>query len=129
MTVLFRALFIFLTFTTTTFAEEKPSGITVISLDPKLDAHDFGGNHQFQNQSPKNQTTQKSQMPAREKREMAFTEAGLTEEILKMDALDRDLLYLFAEQRSLGEISKKFPKISEAKLKSLKTWVQKHAKE
>lgn len=129
MMVFWRVLLVSLVLVSVTTADEKPSGVTIISVDPKVDARDFGGNHEFQNRSRKSLTAQKSQMPSSVKRELAFTESDLTEETRQMDALDRDILYLYAEQRSLGESSKKFPNIPQAKLKGLKDWVQKHAKD
>ena len=119
----------FTLFSTAVWADEKPSGITIISVDPKVDARDFGGNHEFKNVSKKSITSGKSQMPSQVKRDRAFTESGLKDEIASMDALDRDLLYMYCEQRTIKETEKKFPKISQAKLKSLKDWIQKHAKE
>ncbi len=124
-----RVLCIAIFLNSSVWADEPSSGITVMSYDPAVDARDFGGQHEFKNESVKNLTAQKSQMPTRLKRERAFSESGLNEETRGMDSLDRDLLYLYAEQRSVGEISKKFPKISQNKIKVLKDWVQKNAKE
>jgi len=62
----------------------------------------------------------KSQLVDRDRREAAFVKAGLSDEIKKMDELDRDLFYYKVKENSLSEIQKEFPDISIEKIKKLK---------
>lgn len=62
----------------------------------------------------------KSQLPDRDLREAAFTKAGLTEEIKKMDEIDRDLLFYKAKNSSIEELKKEYPSIDIEKIKKLK---------
>ena len=48
----------------------------------------------------------KSQLPERDLREAAFEKAGLSNEVSKMDEIDRDLLFYKAKNNTVDELKK-----------------------
>jgi hypothetical protein len=62
----------------------------------------------------------KSKLVERDLREAAFAKAGLTQEISKMDELDRDLLFYKAKNNTVDELKKEYPSIDIEKIKKLK---------
>lgn len=71
----------------------------------------------------------KEPLPAIKNREAVFAKAGFTEAELKsMDELDRDMLYLRAQQKPANELEKMYPKLKKEKLFELKILASKEKK-
>jgi hypothetical protein len=59
------------------------------------------------------------EVPSPSQRDRLFAEAGLNEEISKLDQLDRDLLIYRARRLPLDQLVRKYPKIKRQKLAQL----------
>jgi hypothetical protein len=62
-------------------------------------------------------------LPNNDIREQAFQRAGLIEAIDSWGEVDRDLLYLRAQNRSYSEFIQYYPKINKEKLLKLQRWI------
>ena len=95
------------------------------AADPiKVKGHYFNGEKKKDTFKKGNEISKfevkKSQLPDRDLREASFVKAGLTEEIKKMDEIDRDLLFYKAKNSSIEELKKEYPGIDIEKIKKLK---------
>lgn len=95
------------------------------AADPiKVKGHYFSGEKKKETFKKGNEISKferkKSQLPERDLREAAFEKAGLSNEVSKMDEIDRDLLFYKAKNNTVDELKKEYPSIDIEKLKKLK---------
>lgn len=68
--------------------------------------------------------SQTQDLPSPYEMDNIFKKAGLGKEVLNMDQMDKDLLYLKAQKRPMEYLLRKFPSLPEKKLETLKKLIE-----
>lgn len=107
-------------------AEEKTQ-YHVMPLDSNFDASKMASKKTVIHSVAKtNETDIVNKLPSNQDVILILKHAGFSSELEKMDALDRDQLYLRAKKYSLMELEKNYPNIPKEKLEALHNSIRKY---
>lgn len=110
---------------------EAPKGerwVKVHSFDGEISPSEFDG--RYQKTSGRDlEIGSAPRLPHPKRQLVSFRKAGMEKEVAPMDAMDRDLLWMRAGKGDLGELRKRYPRISSEKLKALVKLVQEQGRD
>lgn len=68
--------------------------------------------------------SQSQDLPSPYEMDGLFKQAGFGKDVLNMDQMDKDLLYLKTQKRPMSYLVKKYPELPEKNLKTLKSLIE-----
>lgn len=110
----------------TLFGKQSYFLIFLASFSFAAESAPSGSPYYFQEMDPDEIPNPKpvNSVPKRGIRERAFESAGLKAELVAMDELSRDLLYLRARRLEKAELFRSYPRLSQEKLGKLQDWIR-----
>jgi len=104
---------------------KKDKKVFIEAVSPDIDLSPFENDPNYKVKKLK---TKKEELPSIEVRNTIFDQSHIDSEIEGFDELDLDMLFMRLKNKSIGELKKDYPKISESKLKMAKELVIKNEK-
>ena len=101
--------------------------VYVHSFDPDINLEKIKSEKIEVKSGPGRYVSQMRDLPSSYEMDSILKKAGFGKEVLNMDQMDKDLLYLKAKKRPMEYLLRKYPDLPEKKLERLKKLIEEHS--